>query len=61
MQFENIIIHCENGHIVESCEITATVTPSAEWHCNCPYVMFPFYVYYLSMLLVVKAKLIYGY
>jgi len=35
MQFENISIHCENGH-VESCEITATVTPSAEWHCNCP-------------------------
>jgi len=36
MQFENISIHCENGHIVESCEITATVTPSAEWYCNCP-------------------------
>jgi len=61
MQFQNISIHCENGHIVESCEITATVTPSVKWHCNCPYVMFPFYVYYLSMLLVVKAKLIYGY
>jgi len=28
MQFENISIHCENGHIVESCEITATVAPS---------------------------------
>jgi len=65
MQFENIIIHCENGHIVESCEITATVVPSADWHCNRPelhgYVMLPFYVYYLSMLLMVKAKLIYGY
>jgi len=36
MQFENISIHCENGHIVESCEITATVTPPAEWYCNCP-------------------------
>jgi len=23
MQFENISIHCENGHIVESCEIRA--------------------------------------
>jgi len=29
MQFENISIHCENGHIVQSCEITATVAPSA--------------------------------
>jgi len=29
MQFENISIHCENGHIVESCEITATVAPPA--------------------------------
>jgi len=28
MQFENISIHCENGHIVENCEITATVAPS---------------------------------
>jgi len=36
MQFENISIHCENGHIVESCEITATVAPSADWHCNRP-------------------------
>jgi len=34
MQFENISMHCENGHIVESCEITATVTPYAEWHCH---------------------------
>jgi len=25
-----ISIHCENGHIVESCEITATVAPSAD-------------------------------
>jgi len=25
MQFENISIHCENTHIVESCEITAAV------------------------------------
>jgi len=30
MQFENISIYCENGHIVESCEITATVTPSVD-------------------------------
>jgi len=29
MQFENISIHCENGHIVESCEITVTAAPSA--------------------------------
>jgi len=29
MQFENISIHCENRHIVESCEITASVAPSA--------------------------------
>jgi len=36
MQFENISIHCENGHILESCEVTATVMPSAEWYCNCP-------------------------
>ena len=59
-----ISIHCENGHIVESYEIIATVTPSAEWYCNCPkwhgYVIFPFYVYYLSVLVVVKTKLIYG-
>jgi len=34
MQFENISIHCENGHIVESCEVTATVTPSATWSSN---------------------------
>jgi len=31
MQFENISIHCENGNIVESCEITAAVAPSPEW------------------------------
>jgi len=30
MQFENISIHCENGNIVESCEITAAVAPSPE-------------------------------
>jgi len=30
MQFENISIQCENGHIVESYEITATVAPSAD-------------------------------
>jgi len=35
MQFENISIHCENGHIVESCEITATVAPSADASCSC--------------------------
>jgi len=29
MQFENISISCENGHIVESCQITAAVAPSA--------------------------------
>jgi len=29
MQFENISIRYENGHIVESCEITAAVAPSA--------------------------------
>jgi len=34
MQFENISIHCENGHIVESSEITATVAPSARWSSN---------------------------
>jgi len=28
MQFENISIHCQNGHILESCEITATAVPS---------------------------------
>ena len=27
MQFENISMHCENRHIVESCEITDTVAP----------------------------------
>jgi len=36
MQFENISIHCENRHIVDSCEITATVAPSAGWSCNAP-------------------------
>jgi len=36
MQFENISIRCENRHIVESCEITATVAPSAGWSCNAP-------------------------
>jgi len=36
MQFENISIHCENTHIVEGCEITATVAPSAGWSCNAP-------------------------
>jgi len=34
MQFENISIHCENGHIVKSCEITATVVPSANTLCS---------------------------
>jgi len=34
MQFENISIHCENGHIVESCEITATAAPPAWWSSN---------------------------
>jgi len=34
MQFENISIHCENGHIVETCEITATVAPSAGRNCS---------------------------
>jgi len=29
MQFENISIDCENGHIVESCEIIAAAAPSA--------------------------------
>jgi len=27
MHFENISIRCESGHIVESCEIIATVVP----------------------------------
>jgi len=34
MQFENISIHCQNGHAVESCGITATVAPSPEWSSN---------------------------
>jgi len=34
MHFKNISIHCENGHIVESCEITATVVPSADTLCS---------------------------
>jgi len=34
MQFENISIHCVNGHIVENCEITATVVPSADTLCS---------------------------
>jgi len=34
MQFENISIHCENGHIVESCERTATVAPFAGQSSN---------------------------
>jgi len=33
MQFENISIHCENGH-VGSYEITATVVPSAGQNCS---------------------------
>jgi len=34
MQFENISIHCENGHTVESCEITDTVALSARCSSN---------------------------
>jgi len=34
MQFENISIRCENGHIVESCDITATFATSAGWSSN---------------------------
>jgi len=31
---ENINIHCEKRHIVESCEINATVAPSAGWSAD---------------------------
>jgi len=61
MQFENISIHCENTHIVESCEITAAVAHlsdevimlqnSADTLC---YVLH--WIFYLSMLHVVKGK-----
>jgi len=43
VQFENISHHCENGHIVESCEITAAFRPSAGCSSNaetyCWYIM----------------------
>jgi len=54
MQFENISIHCENRHIVESCEITATVAPSADEVVMLQIVLIRyvmFYVFYLSMLI----------
>jgi len=57
MQFENISIHCENGHIVESCEITATVAPSADASCSCStyttYLCFSWLKQSLSMVIIV--------
>jgi len=50
MQFENISIHCQKlthcWKLWNNCYCCAI----------CRYVMFPFYVYYLSMLLVVWLK-----
>jgi len=57
MQFENISIRCENGHIVESCEITATVAPSADMLCSrstyTTYICFSWLKQSLSMVIIV--------
>ena len=56
MQFENIIIHCENAHIVESCEITAAVVPSAGCGSNaethCWYIMLRSWYINIDILLI---------
>jgi len=61
MQFENISIHCENRHIVESCEILLRHLPDEVVMLQIVlirYVMF--YVFYLSMLIYGQSSRLLG-